>query len=198
MLARQRWLICSLLFAATTINYVDRQVLSLLKPLLEKTFDWTEKDYSYLVIAFQACYMLGFLSFGKLVDRIGTRLGYAVCMVVWSVASIGHALVGGTVSFAAVRGLLGFGESGNFPSALKAISEWFPARERTLAVGIVTAGTSIGAIMAPATVPWLAVTWGWKATFIITGLSGFVWLAVWLCLYRIPEEKASLSPEELR
>ncbi|GBQ31113.1 MFS transporter [Gluconacetobacter azotocaptans] len=198
MVAKQRWLICSLLFAATTINYVDRQVLSLLKPLLEAKFSWTERDYSYLVIVFQACYVVGFVSFGKLIDKVGTRLGYAVCMTVWSIASIGHAFVSGTVSFAAMRGLLGFGESGNFPSALKAVSEWFPSRERALAVGIVTAGTSIGAIMAPATVPWLAVTWGWQATFIITGLSGFIWLAVWLYSYRIPEEKASLSADELR
>ncbi|KXV56803.1 hypothetical protein AD948_15965 [Acetobacter senegalensis] len=197
MVGKYRWLICSLLFAATTINYVDRQVLSLLKPLLESTFNWSEKDYSYLVIIFQACYAVGFISFGKLIDRVGTRLGYALCMMVWSLASIGHAFVSGTASFGFVRGLLGFGESGNFPSALKAVSEWFPAHERTLAVGIVTAGTSIGAIMAPATVPWLAVTYGWKATFIITGLSGFVWLAVWLYTYQVPETSPRLSAEEL-
>ncbi|GAN61474.1 hexuronate transporter [Acetobacter cibinongensis] len=196
MVGKYRWIICGLLFAATTINYVDRQVLSLLKPLLEQKFHWTEKDYSYLVIVFQACYALGFISFGKLIDRIGTRLGYAFCMFVWSIASISHAFVGGTATFAAVRGLLGFGESGNFPSALKAVSEWFPSTERSLAVGIVTAGTSIGAIMAPATVPWLAVTYGWQAAFIITGLSGFVWLLIWLRIYRVPEETASLSTEE--
>ncbi|WP_395494841.1 MFS transporter [Acetobacter sp. KSO5] len=196
MIGKYRWIICGLLFAATTINYVDRQVLSLLKPLLEQKFDWTEKDYSYLVIVFQACYALGFVSFGKLIDRIGTRLGYAVCMFIWSIASISHAFVGGTATFAAVRGLLGFGESGNFPSALKAVSEWFPSTERSLAVGIVTAGTSIGAIMAPATVPWLAVKYGWQAAFIITGLSGFVWLIIWLRIYRLPEETTRLSPEE--
>ncbi|MBB2171131.1 MFS transporter [Gluconacetobacter asukensis] len=198
MIGRYRWLICSLLFAATTINYVDRQVLSLLKPLLEHKFAWSEKDYSYLVIVFQACYALGFVSFGKLIDRLGTRLGYALCMLVWSVASIGHAFVGGMASFAVVRGLLGFGEAGNFPSALKSVSEWFPARERSLAVGIVTAGTSIGAIMAPATVPWLAAQYGWQVAFIATGLSGFVWLAVWWGVYRLPEETRALSPDELR
>ncbi|MFT9018794.1 MFS transporter [Acetobacter malorum] len=196
MVGKYRWIICGLLFAATTINYVDRQVLSLLKPLLEQKFNWTEKDYSYLVIVFQACYALGFISFGKLIDKIGTRLGYAFCMFIWSIASISHAFVGGTATFAAVRGLLGFGESGNFPSALKAVSEWFPSVERSLAVGIVTAGTSIGAIMAPATVPWLAVKYGWQAAFIITGLSGFVWLLIWLRIYRLPEETARLSPEE--
>lgn len=197
MVGRYRWIICGLLFAATTINYVDRQVLSLLKPLLEQKFSWTEKDYSYLVIVFQACYALGFISFGKLVDKIGTRFGYGVCMFVWSIASVSHAFVGGTATFAAVRGLLGFGESGNFPSALKAVSEWFPSMERSLAVGIVTAGTSIGAIMAPATVPWLAVMYGWQAAFIITGLSGFVWLMIWFRIYRLPEDTARLSSEEL-
>lgn len=197
MSGKYRWMICGLLFAATTINYVDRQVLSLLKPLLESRFGWSEKDYSYLVIVFQTCYAAGFISFGKLIDRLGTRLGYAICMLVWSLASIGHAFVGGTLSFAVVRGLLGFGESGNFPSALKSVSEWFPDRERSLAVGIVTAGTSIGAIMAPATVPWLAVMYGWQAAFIITGLAGFVWLAVWLLIYRIPEQASALSPAEL-
>lgn len=196
MVGKYRWIICGLLFAATTINYVDRQVLSLLKPLLEHKFNWTEKDYSYLVIVFQACYALGFISFGKLIDRIGTRLGYAFCMFVWSIASISHAFVGGTATFAAVRGLLGFGESGNFPSALKAVSEWFPSNERSLAVGVVTAGTSIGAIMAPATVPWLAVKYGWQAAFIITGLSGFVWLLIWLRIYRLPEDTTCLSAEE--
>ncbi|MFT8778069.1 MAG: MFS transporter [Gluconacetobacter liquefaciens] len=198
MIGKYRWLICGLLFAATTINYVDRQVLSLLKPLLEHRFGWSEKDYSYLVIVFQACYALGFVSFGKLIDRLGTRLGYALCMAVWSLASIGHALVGGMASFAVVRGMLGFGEAGNFPSALKSVSEWFPARERSLAVGIVTAGTSIGAIMAPATVPWLAATYGWQAAFIVTGLSGFGWLGLWFYLYRLPEETRALSPDELR
>ncbi|NHN84125.1 MFS transporter [Acetobacter musti] len=198
MNGKYRWMICGLLFAATTINYVDRQVLSLLKPLLEQKFGWSERDYSYLVIIFQACYAAGFLSCGKVIDKIGTRLGYAFCMMSWSLASIGHAIVGGTVSFGIVRGLLGFGESGNFPSALKAVSEWFPAKERSLAIGVVTAGTSIGAIMAPATVPWLAVMWGWQAAFIITGLSGFIWLAIWLRIYRLPEDTPALQADELR
>ncbi|WP_338029655.1 MFS transporter [Gluconacetobacter tumulisoli] len=181
-------MICALLFLATTINYLDRQVLGLLKPLLEKEFGWTEKDYGYLVVIFQASYAGGIIFAGRAIDRLGTKLGYALCMALWSVASAAHAMVGSTLGFGAVRVLLGVGESGNFPAALKAVSEWFPKRERALAVGILTAGTSTGAIAAPAVVPWLAVTYGWRPAFLITALTGLVWLLAWQVLYRSPAD----------
>ncbi|MDT4804156.1 Hexuronate transporter [compost metagenome] len=198
MTRQYRWQICALLFFATTINYLDRQVLGLLKPLLEQEFHWSESDYSYLVIVFQASYALGLLVFGRLIDRFGSRIGYAFCLLVWSIAAMGHALAQGMLSFAFMRGLLGLGESGNFPAAIKAVSEWFPQRERALAVGILTSGTSVGAILAPACVPWLAATYGWQWAFIITGLSGLVWLAFWLPMYKLPQHHPRVSVEELR
>lgn len=196
-MSRYRWQMCALLFFATTINYLDRQVLGLLKPLLEQQFDWSETDYSYLVVAFQASYALGLLLFGKLIDRLGTKLGYALCIVVWSLAAIGHAAAHSTFSFLIMRALLGLGESGNFPAAIKAVSEWFPRKERALAVGILTSGTSVGAILAPACVPWLAASYGWQAAFIVTGLTGFVWLLCWQWLYRSPARHTRISPAEL-
>jgi len=197
MKSKMRWSICAMLFFATTINYLDRQVFGLLKPLLEKQFDWSETEYSYLVIVFQGCYAAGLLSMGGIIDRVGTKVGYAVCMSIWTLASIAHAFVGSTVSFAVVRGVLGFGESGNFPAAVKAVAEWFPKSERALAVGILTAGTSIGAIVAPATVPWLAATFGWQGAFIITALTGAAWLVMWLLFYRQPQMHRAVSPDEL-
>jgi len=196
-MSRYRWQICALLFFATTINYLDRQVLGLLKPLLEQQFHWSETDYSYLVIVFQASYAIGLLVFGTLIDRLGTKLGYALCILVWSLAAIGHAAAHSTLSFLFMRALLGLGESGNFPAAIKAVSEWFPRKERALAVGILTSGTSVGAILAPACVPWLAATYGWEAAFIVTGLTGFVWLLFWQWLYRTPDKHARISLAEL-
>lgn len=196
-MTRYRWQICALLFFATTINYLDRQVLGLLKPLLEQQFHWSETDYSYLVVVFQASYAFGLLAFGKLIDRLGTKLGYAACILVWSLAAIGHAAAQSTLSFLFMRALLGLGESGNFPAAIKAVSEWFPRKERALAVGILTSGTSVGAILAPACVPWLAAAYGWEAAFVVTGLTGFVWLVFWQRLYRAPANHARISPAEL-
>lgn len=192
-----RWRICALLFFATTINYLDRQVLGLLKPALEHQFGWTETQYSYLVMVFTACYAIGLLIAGRLIDRFGTKVGYGICVLVWSIAACGHAAVQGTLGFAFMRGLLGLGESGNFPAAVKAVSEWFPRREQAFAVGILTAGTSIGAVVAPATVPWLAATYGWEAAFVVTGLTGFIWLLAWKAAYQPPHLHKKVSMQEL-
>ena len=188
-----RYSICALLFFAATINYLDRQVFGILKPFLEARFGWSESEYSYFVIAFQGFYAFGLLSFGGVIDRIGTKAGYAVCMLIWSIASAAHAFVSGFFGFAFVRALLGFGESGNFPAAVKAVSEWFPKGERAIAVGIMTSGTSIGAILAPASVPWLAATFGWQAAFVVTAMTGIAWLVAWQILYRSPGEADGVS-----
>ncbi|WP_414439347.1 MFS transporter [Burkholderia sp. 22PA0106] len=192
-----RWKICLLLFAAMTINYLDRQVLGILKPDLALRFNWSETQYSHVVVVFAMSYGVGMLLVGKLIDRIGVKRGYGLSVLVWSVASCAHALVTTTVGFAWVRALLGLSESGSFPSAVKAVSEWFPRREQALAVGIVTAGTSIGAVAAPALVPWLAVAYGWQAAFVITGLTGFVWLAFWQFRYASPGTHPKVGAREL-
>lgn len=192
-----RWRICALLFFATTINYLDRQVLGLLKPELALRFNWTETQYSYIVMVFTACYALGLLLSGKLVDRFGVKIGYGVCVLVWSVAACGHALVRSTLGFGVMRALLGISESGSFPCAVKAVSEWFPRKERAFAVGILTSGTSIGAVVAPATVPWLAATYGWEAAFFITGLIGFIWFGFWYVMYFAPQKHKKVSAEEM-
>lgn len=193
-----RWRICALLFFATTINYLDRQVLGLLKPDLAVRFNWSETQYSYIVVVFTACYALGMVLSGKLVDRVGVKIGYGVCVLVWSIAACGHALVRSTLGFGVMRALLGISESGSFPCAVKSVSEWFPRKEQALAVGILTSGTSIGAVAAPAFVPWLAATYGWEAAFFVTGLTGFVWLGFWHVMYQAPLKHAKVSKEELR
>jgi len=193
-----RWRICALLFFATTINYLDRQVLGLLKPDLAVRFNWSETQYSYIVVVFTACYALGMVLSGKLVDRVGVKIGYGVCVLVWSIAACGHALVRSTLGFGVMRALLGISESGSFPSAVKSVSEWFPRKEQALAVGILTSGTSIGAVAAPAFVPWLAATYGWEAAFFVTGLTGFVWLGFWYVMYQAPLKHAKVSQDELR
>jgi ACS family hexuronate transporter-like MFS transporter len=185
------------LFFATTINYLDRQVLGLLKPALSVQLNWSETEYSYIVMVFTACYALGLLLSGKIVDRFGVKIGYAACVVVWSIAACGHALVRSTLGFGAARALLGLAEAGSFPAAVKSVSEWFPQRERAFAVGILTAGTSIGAVAAPAVVPWLASTYGWQAAFIVTGLTGFIWLGFWFAIYDIPQRHAKVRRDEL-
>jgi len=192
-----RWRICALLFFATTINYLDRQVLGLLKPALAAQLNWSETEYSYIVVVFTACYALGLLLSGKLVDRFGVKIGYAACVFVWSIAACGHALVRSTFGFGAARALLGVAEAGSFPAAVKSVSEWFPKRERAFAVGILTAGTSIGAVAAPAVVPWLASTYGWQAAFFVTGLTGFVWLGFWFAMYEVPQRHRKVQREEL-
>ena len=193
-----RWRICALLFFATTINYLDRQVLGLLKPDLAARFHWTETDYSYMVVVFTACYAFGLILSGKLIDRFGVKVGYGVCVLIWSVAACGHALVRGTLGFAFMRSLLGLAESGNFPSAVKSVSEWFPRKEQALAVGILTSGTSIGAVAAPAIVPWLAASYGWQAAFLVTGLTGFIWLGLWYVMYYAPQKHAKITQAELK
>ncbi|SAK97245.1 major facilitator transporter [Caballeronia hypogeia] len=194
---RYRWRICALLFFATTINYLDRQVLGLLKPDLALRFHWTETEYSYMVVVFTACYAIGLILSGKLVDRFGVKLGYGLCVLVWSIAACGHSIVRNTLGFSFMRALLGLAESGNFPAAVKAVSEWFPRKEQALAVGILTSGTSIGAVAAPAIVPWLAANHGWQSAFLITGLTGFVWLGFWYSMYYAPGKHAKVSDSEL-
>ncbi len=196
-MSNYRWTICSLVFFATTINYLDRQVISLLKPYLEKEFDWSETDYSNIVAAFQLAYALGMLGVGSIIDRIGSKLGYAVSLILWSIAAIMHAFVKTTFGFGVVRAFLGVTEAGNFPAAIKVVAEWFPKRERAFATGIFNSGTNIGAIIAPLIVPWLAVTYSWQMAFILTGVVGFLWLIFWFLLYETPERHKRISASEL-
>jgi MFS transporter, ACS family, hexuronate transporter len=195
-IGKYRWTICTLLFFATTINYLDRAVISLLKGTLEKEFSWTESDYSDIVIAFQLAYALGMLGVGRLIDKLGTKIGYALSLTVWSLAAIGHALVRGTFGFVVARSALGLSEAGNFPAAIKTTAEWFPKKERALATGIFNSGANVGAILAPLTVPWIAVTWGWQWAFILTGIIGFIWLIFWFWLYEIPAKQKRLAKAE--
>jgi MFS transporter, ACS family, hexuronate transporter len=193
-----RWVICALLLFGVTKNYMDRQVLGLLKTTLQHDLGWNEIDYSNLVLAFQAAYAVGMVIAGRLVDRLGTRLGYALAMVFWSLASMAHAVAGSFVSFLAARAALGLGEAGVFPASIKTVAEWFPRKERALATGIFNAGTNIGVILSMLTVPWITLHWGWRTAFVITGALGFVWLAFWLVLYRRPELHPRVSKAELR
>jgi ACS family hexuronate transporter-like MFS transporter len=193
---RFRWVICGLLFFGVTKNYMDRQVLGVLKGPLQHEFGWNEIDYGNLVFSFQAAYALGMIFVGRLIDRLGTRIGYAVAMVFWSLASMGHAIAFSLPSFVAARSALGFGEAGVFPASIKCVAEWFPTKERALATGIFNAGTNIGAIVTPLLVPWIAVHLGWRWAFLLTGSLGFAWLVLWLWLYRKPEEHPSCSGGE--
>jgi ACS family hexuronate transporter-like MFS transporter len=192
-----RWVIVALLFAATVINYIDRQMLGVLKPTLSADLGWNEIDYANVVFWFQTAYAIGYIGFGRIVDLIGARLGYAVAFVVWTIAHIAHGGVHSVTQFAMVRFGLGLGESGNFPAGIKAVTEWFPARERAFAVGIFNAGANIGAIITPLVVPWLVVAYGWRAAFVITGIATFVWLFAWLGIYRRPTEDKRVSAAEL-
>ncbi len=192
-----RWVICTLLLFGVTKNYMDRQVLGVLKTTLQHDLGWNEIDYSNLVFVFQAAYAVGMVLMGRLVDRLGTRLGYAIAMIFWSLASMAHAAGGSFGSFVAARAALGFGEAGVFPASIKTVAEWFPRKERALATGIFNAGTNIGAIITPLVVPWITIHWGWRWAFIITGAIGFVWLIFWFLLYRKPEEHPLLSKAEL-
>ncbi len=192
-----RWTVCALLFVVTTVNYVDRQVLGILAPTLQRELRWSETNYGDVVAWFSAVYAIGFLGAGWWLDRVGVRRGFAVAVVTWSVAAIAHAFARTTAGFAAARALLGLGESANFPGAIKTVAEWFPNRERALATGLFNAGTNTGAIVTPLLVPWIALTFGWRWAFIVTGSLGFLWLALWLALYRSPEEQPRLSRAEL-
>ncbi|HLB82960.1 MAG TPA: MFS transporter [Gemmatimonadales bacterium] len=187
-----RWTVCALLFAVTTVNYMDRQVLGILAPTLQRELHWSEASYGDVVSWFTFVYAFGFLVVGRWLDRVGVRRGFAVAVVAWSVAAIGHAFARTTAGFSAARALLGLGESANFPGAIKAVAEWFPKKERALATGIFNAGTNTGAIVTPLLVPWITLTFGWRWAFIVTGSLGFLWLALWLLLYR----RASDQPGE--
>lgn len=196
-LGRYRWRVCAMLLAATTINYLDRQVLGVLAPFLQGEIGWSEQQYGYIVSAFQAAYAIGLLCAGAIVDCFGTRIGYAVAISVWSLAAMAHSLAVGVLGFALARFALGLGEAGNFPAAIKTVAEWFPRRERALAVGVFNAGSNIGAVLAPLLVPVVAATLGWRAAFLFTGILSAVWLAVWLLWYRTPDAQPKLSPAEL-
>jgi len=195
--SRYRWVICALLFFATTINYIDRAVLGVLAPLLRDEIGWSDQDYGRISAAFTLAYALGFLVAGWFIDRVGTRLGYTAYLALWSLAAAAHALAKGVLGFGIARFVLGLGESGNFPSAIKTVAEWFPKKERALATGIFNAGSNIGAVVAPLVVPWLALTWGWRSAFVITGVAGLVWIAFWWPLYRRPREHKKISAGEL-
>ena len=193
---RLRWVICALLFFGVTKNYMDRQVLGVLKGTLQHDLGWNDIDYGNLVFAFQAAYALGMIFVGRFIDRLGTRIGYAVAMVFWSLASMGHALANSLAGFMIARCALGFGEAGVFPASIKCVAEWFPKKERALATGIFNAGTNIGAIITPLVVPWIVVHWGWRWAFIGTGSLGFAWLILWLLLYRKPREHPLCTDRE--
>jgi ACS family hexuronate transporter-like MFS transporter len=196
-MSRMRWTICGLLFFATTINYIDRQVLGILSKDLQAVFHWNEIEYGNIVAAFNAAYALGLLFAGRLMDRFGTRIGYGVALAFWSFAAMGHALARSAFGFGVARAALGLGEAGNFPAAIKTVAEWFPKKERAFATGIFNAGSNVGAIVAPLTVPWIALNYGWQWAFILTGAIGFLWLAFWIPIYRRPEVHARVSAAEL-
>jgi ACS family hexuronate transporter-like MFS transporter len=199
-IGKYRWTICALLFFATTINYLDRQVLSLLQPRLAKEFNWTDSDYGTIVGMFSLSYAFSMLFAGRAVDWLGTKKGYAWSIILWSVGAIVHALAhlipGKVLGFSLARTVLAVGESGNFPAAIKATAEYFPKKERALATGIFNSGANIGAILAPILVPWIAVTLGWQWAFIIIGAVGFIWLIAWLLVYEIPAHNRKLSEAE--
>lgn len=190
-------MICGLLFAATAINYIDRQMIGVLKPVLQVELGWREDQYADIVFWFQAAYALGFLAIGRVIDRVGARIGYAVAVGFWTAAHVAHGLVSGIVQFALARFALGLGESGNFPAGLKAVAEWFPQRERALAVGLFNAGANVGAIVTPLIVPAITLAYGWRAAFIATGLLSLIWLVGWVSLYRAPEQSRRVTPSEL-
>lgn len=218
-----RWVICALLFFAATINYIDRQIIGILKPTLVKEFGWSdERIYAAIVFSFQTAYAIGLLLAGRVMDRMGVRRGFALAVIVWSIAAVGHAiaawfprlglptlnldansglmvvmLTGAAAGFALMRFLLGIGEAGNFPASIKAVAEWFPKKERALATGIFNSGTNVGALLTPLAVPWITLYWGWQWAFIVTGLLGFIWIIFWLRLYRSPESHPKVSKAEL-
>ncbi|WP_367913604.1 MFS transporter [Leadbetterella sp. DM7] len=216
-IGKYRWTICALLFFATTVNYLDRQVLSLLKPQLEEIFGWSNSDYANIAAVFQFTYAISMLFAGRLVDKLGTKWGYALAIIIWSVGAVIHAyaipigesmsaLLGWTgitafsvsvVGFMFSRAVLAFGEAGNFPAAIKATAEYFPKKERSFATGIFNSGANVGAVLAPLSVPWIESHWGWEASFLIVGGIGFLWLIFWWIFYEKPAKQHRLSAEEL-
>ncbi|MEO5685316.1 MAG: MFS transporter [Chitinophagaceae bacterium] len=217
-IGKYRWTICALLFVATTVNYLDRQVLSLLQPYLAEKFHWTNTDYANITAVFQFVYAFSMLFAGRIIDKLGTKKGYSLAIIIWSAGAVIHALAipigegitavlgwAGITAFSVSvlgfmfsRAILAFGEAGNFPSAIKATAEYFPKKERSLATGIFNSGTNIGAILAPLTVPWIRVNWGWETAFIIIGAIGILWLIFWLYYYERPEKQKRLSPAEFQ
>jgi MFS transporter, ACS family, hexuronate transporter len=195
-IGRYRWTICALVFFATTVNYIDRAVISLLKSDLSREFNWNDGDYANIEIAFKLAYAFGMLVSGRVIDKIGTKMGYFLATLLWSVAAVGHAVVSSTLGFIVARASLGVTESANFPAAIKTVAEWFPKKERALATGIFNSGTNIGAVLAPLTVPYITVAWGWQWAFIITGSIGFIWLVFWLMLYETPAKHKKLQKAE--
>ncbi|TRW16732.1 MFS transporter [Glacieibacterium frigidum] len=194
---RYRWVIVALLFTATAINYVDRQMIGVLKPTLSADLGWTETDFANVIFFFQLAYAIGYLGFGRIVDVIGARFGYAVAFVIWTVAHMAHGGVYSVTQFAMARFGLGIGEAGNFPAGIKAVTEWFPQKERAFAIGVFNAGANIGAIITPLVVPVLTLAYGWRMAFVITGAVSLIWLVAWLAIYRRPAEQPRVSPEEL-
>jgi MFS transporter, ACS family, hexuronate transporter len=192
--SRYRWTICGLLFVATGINYIDRQMIGLLKPTLQGEFGWDERAYADIVFWFQAAYAFGYLCFGAVIDRLGARIGYACAFSLWTLAHMLHAAASSVLSFSAVRFLLGLGEAGNFPAGLKAVAEWFPPEERAFATGIFNAGSNVGAIVTPLIVPALTLAYGWRAAFVITGAVSLLWLVAWLAAYRLPQRTEEPTP----
>lgn len=194
---RVRWGICALLFFATTINYIDRQMLSVLKPTIEQQYGWSETTYANIVFSFQLAYAIGYVVFGRLIDKLGARVGYSLAAAIWGLAAMAHSLAANAAHFMLVRFALGLGESGNFPAATKAVAEWFPKKERAFAIGIFNAGTNIGAIVTPIIAPFLVMWLGWRAAFLATGVLVAIWLVLWWAIYRRPQEKKNLSQAEL-
>src|SRR5262245_18205792 len=191
-----RWSVCALLFFAATINYVDRQVIGILKRTLQGLYGWSAVDYSNIVLAFTTAYAIGLLVVGRIIDWLGVRKGLSVAVVVWSIAAMGHGLARSVAGFVAARFALGIGESGAFPASIKAVAEWFPRKERALATGIFNAGTNIGAVVAPLVVPWITVAYGWRWAFVATGALGFLWVIAWLAMYASPQDQPRLSRRE--
>ena len=194
---RYRWVIVALLFMATAINYIDRQMIGVLKPTLRDEFGWSEADFASIVFWFQMAYAIGYVGFGRIVDRLGARLGYALAIVIWTISHMAHGLATGVASFAAARFGLGIGESGNFPAGISAVTEWFPQKERAFAIGLFNAGANVGAIITPLLVPALVLWFDWRVAFYLTGLFGVLWLAVWWAVYRRPAEHPRVSAAEL-
>ena len=192
-----RWAVCALLFFATTINYIDRQILSLLKPILDDQLHWTNAEFGMVNSAFQGAYGVSLLIFGWLIDKYGTKIGYAISIAAWSLAAMGHALVGSVGGFLWARVALGLGEGGNFPAAIKATAIWFPKKERALATSLFNSGANVGAILAPAIVPWLAFKFGWQSAFLAAGAVGFLWLFLWMPWFETPDKESALCKKEL-
>jgi ACS family hexuronate transporter-like MFS transporter len=191
-----RWVICALLFSATLINYLDRHSIGILKPQLGNTFHWSERDYGWIVVSFQAAYAAGQAFSGPFIEWVGIKGAYAVAIVLWSLATIGHAPARSVLDFCLARFALGVGQSANWPAAVRTVTEWFPQRERSVATGIFNAGSNAGSILGPVLIPWLAVQFSWQVMFVILGASGFVWLLFWLMLYKTPEQSVQLQADE--